>query len=189
MNCPRCQEPLAAGQEYCLECGARFVEPRTGARHDSRTSWVVRSLLAGLVALVGAAGAVAATDGDGDSARVVTAIGGFATTPGMETQESPGGGRGSSGVTEWPTGEEGWTVVLASLPKTGGQKAALTRARRASRKDLQEVGVLDSSRYASLHPGYWVVFSGVYSSEAEATSALEDARAFARSATVRRVVP
>ncbi len=51
------------------------------------------------------------------------------------------------------------------------------------------MGVLDSSRYASLHPGYWIVFSGVYSSEAEATSALEDARAFARSATVRRVVP
>ncbi len=97
--------------------------------------------------------------------------------------------RGSSGKTEWPTGEEGWTVVLASLPKTGGQKAALTRARRASRKDLQEVGVLDSSRYASLHPGYWIVFAGVYSSEAEATSALGDARTFARSATVRRVVP
>jgi hypothetical protein len=48
--------------------------------------------------------------------------------------------------------------------------------------------VLDSSRYASLHPGYWIVFTGVYASEAEATSALEAARRFARTATVRRVV-
>jgi hypothetical protein len=49
--------------------------------------------------------------------------------------------------------------------------------------------VLDSSRYASLHPGYWIVFSGVYASEAEATSALEDARSYARAAAVRHVVP
>jgi hypothetical protein len=49
--------------------------------------------------------------------------------------------------------------------------------------------VLDSSRYASLHPGYWIVFSGIYASEAEATSALEEARRHARAASVRRVVP
>jgi hypothetical protein len=49
--------------------------------------------------------------------------------------------------------------------------------------------VLDSSRFASLHPGYWIVFSGVYSSEAEATSALEDARAAARTSVVRHIVP
>jgi hypothetical protein len=54
---------------------------------------------------------------------------------------------------------------------------------------LTAVGLLDSSRYASLHPGYWMVFSGIYASEAEATSDLEDARRFARTATVRRVVP
>jgi hypothetical protein len=65
----------------------------------------------------------------------------------------------------------------------------LARAKTARRKGLSQVGVLDSSRYASLHPGYWIVFSGVYSSEAEATSALEDARAASRTAVVRRVVP
>jgi hypothetical protein len=51
------------------------------------------------------------------------------------------------------------------------------------------VGIIDSSSYASLHPGYWVVFAGVYASEAEAASALGQARRAARSATVRRIVP
>jgi hypothetical protein len=50
------------------------------------------------------------------------------------------------------------------------------------------VGVIDTSLYASLHPGYWLVFTGVYTSEAEATSSLRAARAFARTAGVRRVV-
>jgi hypothetical protein len=50
------------------------------------------------------------------------------------------------------------------------------------------VGILDSSRYASLHPGYWVVFAGVYDSEAEATSALESTKKVSRTAVVRHVV-
>jgi hypothetical protein len=54
---------------------------------------------------------------------------------------------------------------------------------------MAEVGILDSSQYASLHPAYWVVFAGVYSSEAEATSELQAARRFARTASVRRIVP
>jgi hypothetical protein len=86
-------------------------------------------------------------------------------------------------------GEDGWTIALASIPQTGGRAPALARARAARAKGLPAVGVIDSSRYASLHPGYWIVFSGVYTSEAEATSALEDARRYARSAAVRRVVP
>jgi hypothetical protein len=91
-------------------------------------------------------------------------------------------------IVDWPVGEDGWTIALASLPQTGGRKAAVERARAARKRGLASVGVLDSSRYASLHPGYWVVFSGVYSSEAEATSALRPARAFSRTASVRRIV-
>jgi hypothetical protein len=90
---------------------------------------------------------------------------------------------------EWPTGDDGWTVVLASLPQTGGRQAATKRAADARRAGLTAVGTLDSSQYASLHPGYWVVFTGIYGSEAEATSALQPARRFARTATVRHVVP
>jgi hypothetical protein len=90
---------------------------------------------------------------------------------------------------EWPTGDQGWTIAIASVPQTEGRRVALARARAARRKGLTSVGVLDSSRYASLHPGYWVVFAGIYGSEAEATSALVAARRASRTATVRRVVP
>ena len=183
-SCPRCSEPLASGQEYCLVCGARVGDaPR---RTRSSSGWVVRALAAGAVAVVGGAVAVAAAEDDGGRAAVVTAIGGFATAPESPAGEAP---LGPSGVAEWPTDEDGWTIALAALPQTAGRAAAVTRARAARDKDLPQVGVLDSSRYASLHPGYWIVFSGVYSSEAEATSALENARRASRTAVVRHVVP
>jgi hypothetical protein len=86
-------------------------------------------------------------------------------------------------------GQAGWTIALATIPQTKGRQVAVTRARRARGTGLSAVGILDSSLFASLHPGYWIVFSGIYASEAEATSALERARKFTRAATVRHVVP
>ncbi len=185
-SCPRCSEPLATGQEYCLVCGARVGETAARAGPSFRTGWTLRVLATGVIALVGAAAAVAATGSDSGDASFVTAIGGFATAPDSATGEAP---VGPSGVAEWPTDEDGWTLALAALPQTAGRATALNRARAARRKGLPQVGVLDSSRYASLHPGYWIVFSGVYSSEAEATSALEEARRVSRTAVVRHVVP
>jgi hypothetical protein len=147
---------------------------------------VPRALATGLVALIGGGAAIALTDSDTGGATVVTAVGGFATTPREQTGEAP---VGPSGVADWPTEEDGWTIALAAVPQTSGRATAVARARAARSRGLPQVGVLDSSRYASLHPGYWIVFSGVYSSEAEATSALEDARRASRTAVVRRVVP
>ena len=114
----------------------------------------------------------------------MTATGGFATVPETSTlpAETP-----SSGTAGWTT-EDGWTIVLASVPQAEGRRPAALRAREARKRGLRRVGVLDSSSYASLHPGYWVVFTGIYASEAEATSELEPARRFARTATVRRIV-
>ena len=51
------------------------------------------------------------------------------------------------------------------------------------------VGILDSSRYASLHPGYYVIFQGVYADEAAASSALQRARSVFPSAYQREIVP
>ena len=184
-GCPRCGELLASGQEYCLACGARVADA-PGGRSSSSSGWAPRAVVAGVVALIGVAAAVAATGSDGGRATVITAIGGFATAPDTAPGEAP---VGPSGVAEWPTDEDGWTIALAALPQTAGRAAALARVRTARKKGLPQVGVLDSSRYASLHPGYWIVFSGVYSSEAEATSALEDARRASGTAVVRHVVP
>jgi hypothetical protein len=147
----------------------------------------VRSAIAAAIALIGATAAVTVAGSSPSNPEVLTATGGFATVPESSTLPSPNDA-GPSGITEWPPGEDGWTVSLASLPQTGGRRVAFARARKARAQGLPQVGVLDSSRYASLHPGYWIVFTGIYSSEAEATSALEAARSFSRTAAVRRVV-
>jgi hypothetical protein len=78
-------------------------------------------------------------------------------------------------LTDWPAGKSGYTDVLESLPEAGGRLNALARARAAKRAGLPAVGVLLSSGYSSLHPGYYVVFSGVYSSQSQASSALSAA--------------
>ncbi len=189
MSCPRCGARTAAGQEYCLECGARL--PGSGvisARRGVRSGWVVRTALAFLVTLAGAALAVAAANSGSDRAELLTATGGFATVPESTTLPPPSEPRGA-GIAEWPAGDDGWTIALATLPQTGGRRIAAARARSAGKRGLAPVGILDSSQYASLHPGYWVVFTGIYGSEAEATSDLPAARRFARTASVRRIVP
>jgi len=78
---------------------------------------------------------------------------------------------------EWPAGQSGFTDVLESLPLASGRASALARARAAKRAGLPDVGVLTSSQFSSLHPGYYVVFSGVYTSQSEASTAVAAAHA------------
>jgi hypothetical protein len=77
-----------------------------------------------------------------------------------------------NGRAVWPAGLRGWTIVLGSYPITAGKSAAQTNAAKAARSGLPDVGLLDSSSYASLHPGYYVVFTGRYDSQAQAQAAL-----------------
>lgn len=186
-TCSRCGAHAGSGQEYCLECGSRLPDFGTlGSPGDPGGGWILRAGFGLVAAVAGTALAIAATDPPRDGGNVVTATGGFATAPApATTPDAPGSGP----IGEWPAGSQGWTIALASVPQTEGRRLALARARAARRKGLPSVGVLDSSRYASLHPGFWVVFTGVYGSEAEATSALAEARRIARTATVRRIVP
>jgi hypothetical protein len=48
--------------------------------------------------------------------------------------------------------------------------------------------VLDSGRFSSLHPGYYIVFSGVYSTSGEADAALRTARASGFSSAYTRQI-
>jgi hypothetical protein len=52
---------------------------------------------------------------------------------------------------------------------------------------VTDVGILDSSRFSSLHPGYWVVFSGVYRTLDEAIAALPPAVRRARHAYAQQI--
>jgi hypothetical protein len=80
-------------------------------------------------------------------------------------------------LTVWPAGESGYTEVLESLPVAAGRANAVARARQAKRSGLRDVGVLVSSQYSSLHPGYFVVFSGVYRNQSAASAGLAAAHA------------
>ena len=81
-------------------------------------------------------------------------------------------------------------MILASVAASQGRSEADSIAQRATAAGLPEVGVLDSSDFSSLRPGYWVTYSGVYDSEAEAGSALPRAQAAGfPSAYPRRVAP
>jgi zinc-ribbon domain len=80
-------------------------------------------------------------------------------------------------LTAWPAARSGYTVVLESIPASSGRALAVARAHAAARAGLPQVGVIDSGRYSSLHPGYFVVFSGIYSSQAQADAAQSAAAA------------
>jgi hypothetical protein len=94
------------------------------------------------------------------------------STPPPTTAPAP-----APGHTPWPAARNGWTIVLFSYPVTGGTAAPYATAARAAHSGLSEVGVLDSNDFSSLHPGYYVVFTGIYSSPGEAETALRTAHA------------
>ena len=181
MTCPRCGEGVAAGQEYCLDCGLRLPgdgrlgPPPTGARRV-----VVPLAFAAVVAIVGASLAIALTRETATATTIVTATGGSEVVQGATTTGPPR-------VERWPRGTSGWTNVVVSVPKIDGRDAAVARAEQALRRGLDRVGVLDSSRYASLHPGYWVVFAGIYPSQPEAASHLREVKAVQKGARTQRV--
>jgi len=96
--------------------------------------------------------------------------------------------RAKPGLTTWPH-RAGYTVVLSSIPAGDGEPAAHQKALDAQRARLPQVGILVSSRYASLHPGYYVVFSGIYGSLEEAQGAVPKASAKFPSAYARQIAP
>jgi hypothetical protein len=84
------------------------------------------------------------------------------------TQNPPAPPRAA--LATWPVGKRGWTIVLDSVPTANGRAPAAAEARQALHVGMKQVGVLDSGQFSSLHPGYFVVFAGIYETEAEAQS-------------------
>jgi hypothetical protein len=181
-------------------------------RHDWAGAWVVPALLGLVIAVLGT-GAAIAISGDGEEESAIsTATGGSLTVTGgtptltapepttaatettgpattAPTTTAPPPPPANPAAITWPRDRRGWTIVLLSLPQTNGRDAAAAQAKKARDGGLRRVGVLDSSRYASLHPGYYVVFQGVFADEAEASSALQRARTVFPSAYQREIVP
>ena len=181
-------------------------------RHPWAGAWVLPALLGLAIAVLGTGAAIAiSSDGD-DRGAVSTATGGsFTVTDSGSTLTAPEPTETTATTTapltttgppttapappvnpatvSWPPNRRGWTIVLLSLPQANGRDAAAAKAAEARDAGLRQVGVLNSSRYASLHPGYYVLFTGVFDTEAEAASALQRARAVFPSAYQREIVP
>lgn len=98
---------------------------------------------------------------------------GFTTTTTATTTT----GTTTTALTTWPAGKDGFTVVLKSVPTSQGRGEADAAAQTARANGLPQVGVLNSSDFSSLTPGYYVAFSGVYDTEAQAVAALPNVRA------------
>jgi hypothetical protein len=200
-SCPRCGTAYAPGQEYCLECGDRLpdtqgVVPAISSAWKRRLPWYpgdwLWPVLAGLVvAGLAAAVALAVRDEGGPSTTVVAtqppAPPPAPTPPAPEPPEQtapvptapaepPAAPPRANVVGEWPPDTSGYTIVLESIPTSAGRRLARRKAQAAIDAGLEDVGVLNSSNYASLHPGYFVVFSGVFDSLAASQSALSTAR-------------
>jgi len=180
-TCPRCGAGRRHDQRYCVECGLR-LPVATGALAAWRRGWLRRlgwypgdwvwlTLLAGAVAAGGATAAVNWGHKQTGAGAATTFV---APTPHLSLATRA---RGPSGRTVWPPQLEGWTVVLTEAPAGGTRKGARAFAAHAARDGLPQVGVLASSAFGTLHPGYYVVFSGVYGGAGDAQAALQTVRA------------
>jgi hypothetical protein len=102
------------------------------------------------------AGRVSITHGSSDSRTVARPSG----------RTAAGSPKSLGGHTAgWPVGFVGYTVALASDIIRADAVGAVAKARTAG---LRDVGIVRSDHYASLTPGYWFVFSGIYATVEEA---------------------
>jgi hypothetical protein len=201
-TCPRCGARRSPEQRYCLDCGL-LLPVVTGALPALRRRWLRRfgwypgdfvwtALLTLLVAIAGTAAAIVvsnrrAAHGPRHFATATAAVpvARPAAVPPRRIRARVGHGklpkapeptRTPNGRLTWPKNANGWTIVLVSYPKTNGRRDALDTATKAAKSGLGQVGILDSGRFASLQPGYFVVFAGIYGSKADADSAVATVR-------------
>jgi septal ring-binding cell division protein DamX len=198
-QCPRCGAAMTDEQEWCLRCGAAV-----GTRIATAPGWRVPLIVTGLLVLLAAVAiAIAIIQLADDTDEVPATVTPTATPSAVETPPptptptptltpdpaatatptptpTPSAtptptttpeSSNSGAVAEWPAGENGWTVVLASK---SSEDAARDTAEDFSAEGIPEVGLLNSDDFSSLKAGFWVVYSGQFDSQAEATDALDE---------------
>ena len=181
-RCPACLSPVRADQRYCLECGERLQvdeippPPGGGSAMSTRSTRVLAIAAIILIVIgIGLAWVALRKSSNGEDSTSSTAT--APTTP-TDTAITDTGvtdtGITDTGITAggWPVGQTGWAVILASKSQAQFQETdAQAIADQAATAGVPMTGVLDSSQFPSLNPGYWAVFSGPYSTKAEAQAA------------------
>lgn len=67
----------------------------------------------------------------------------------------------------------GWIVILASIPTAAGESSATSFAKTASKAGLGAISILNSSNRRPLRGGFWVVYTGPYTSLTQVSSAAD----------------
>jgi hypothetical protein len=82
------------------------------------------------------------------------------------------------------TGSDGdYTIIIESNRTQEGAEEVAQQAQDAG----QTVGILESDQYSSLNGGYWVVFSGTYTSKSDAEADLDSIQDSYPDAYVRQI--
>jgi septal ring-binding cell division protein DamX len=174
--CPQCGSPLAPDQEWCLECGAP-VRVRIRSAPDWRAPLAI---VAGVVVLVAVGFVIALVALSNTANRSVAtpaaaAPASTATQPATTAQKTTAQKTSAQQTTAlqtttlatWPTGVTGYTVVLGVIPAKAAATASAIKIAAAG----TPAGILYSSDYSSMRPGHWIVFSGTYTTRAQADAA------------------
>jgi hypothetical protein len=196
-RCPACLSPVRADQRYCLECGERLQvdeipPPPGGGSALAERGSAVLVVTAVVLVLVGiglswvalrepakegaATTATATTDTlptdtlPTDTLPTDTIPTDTMPTDTMPTDTMPTDTGTATG--DWPDGLSAWAVIIASKDQVAFTEAdARVIADEATTAGVVQTGVLDSSAYPSLNPGYWAVYSGPYETKDEAEQA------------------
>jgi septal ring-binding cell division protein DamX len=168
-ECPTCGAHADPGQLVCLECGTRLA-----LDYRRPKGWKTPLLVILLVlAVAGAAFAITLIAVDDDSKDEVAASKAGKQTGAAPAEAKKQPARSSprpaslAGIATWPSGRNGFTVVLLSA----GDRASARKFAEGARKDGVKIGVLRTDDFSSLEKGFWLVFSGVYASREQAQRA------------------
>jgi hypothetical protein len=213
-RCPRCGSTLAPEQEWCLACGAaadtEIVEARGwrvplylgGAMAALAVIGVVLAILAlanreqevapsptpGATPSAAPPGATPTVPPTGTPSPLPTSTPPPDSSPSpepspeptIEPDPSPETGSTFPG---WTGADGDYTIIIESNRTQEGAEEVAQQAQDAG----ETVGILESDQYSSLNGGYWVVFSGTYSSQSDAEADLDALRDSYPDAYVRQI--
>jgi hypothetical protein len=169
----------------------------------SRRGRTIAVLAAAALALAGGGAALALAvggkEGGGEAARTPLSTSISVSTPAPAPQPAPQTAPDTAEaepsreaaepepppLAQWPASRSGWSVVLRSASTRASAQAT---ARRAAASVGGDPGVLRSSDFASLRPGFWIAFADAFPSRRQAEAALPRYRAAGfTDAYVRRI--
>jgi hypothetical protein len=102
------------------------------------------------------------------------------TPPPATTDEQPS----ADGDSDWPPGRTAWTAILSSVRSESDARSA----KRTLVDQGEQAGVLLSDDFSDLRPGFWVLFSGLYSDRQDAIAQAASLRGEFPGAYARRLV-